>query len=48
MDRGERVGRTSGSFLAVPFIEVMAFMLSAVICHRALLTVRQSVVQDRY
>ena len=47
VDRGERGGSTSGSFLAVPLLEVRSCMLSAVIGHRALLTVRQSVVQDR-
>ena len=47
VDRGERGGSTSGSFLAVPLIEVTSFLLSAIIGNRAFLTVRQSVAQDR-
>jgi hypothetical protein len=47
VDRGERGGWTSGSFRAVPFIKVTSFMLSALICTRAFLTVRQSLAQDR-
>jgi hypothetical protein len=47
-DSGERGGHTSGSFLAVPLLKVTSCMLSAVICNRTLLTVRQSVAQDRY
>ena len=37
----------SGSFLAVPLIEVTSFMLSAIIGNCAFLTIRQSVAQDR-
>jgi hypothetical protein len=40
VDRGERGGWTSGRF--------RSFMLSALICTRAFLTVRQSLTQDRY